>query len=309
MPAEENASTNDTSPPVLRVTSLSMWRDDTVLLRDVSWEVRRGEHWAVLGPNGSGKTSLLNALLGYEPASRGSVELLGERYGVSDWRALRRRIGVVSSALHVRLWDAEPAVRTVASGKFAAFGPWSQPDEADLTRARALLAAAGAAYIADRPWRVLSQGERQRVLIGRGLMAQPDLLLLDEACSGLDPVARERLLGVVEDLARTDRSVDDGGSAGSADSAGSAPKPPALVLVTHHVEEIVPAFTHVLLLREGRVVASGPKESVLTSELLGRAFDHPLTVRRRGERFELAIDAPVHDAGSAGSAPKPPARP
>jgi iron complex transport system ATP-binding protein len=263
---------DDTSPPVLRLTSLSMWRDDTVLLRDVSWEVRRGEHWAVLGPNGSGKTSLLNVLLGYEPASSGGVELLGERYGTSDWRALRRRVGVVSAALHARLWDAEPAVRTVASGKLAAFGPWSEPDEADLARARALLAAARAAHVADRPWRVLSQGERQRVLLGRALMAQPDLLLLDEACSGLDPVARERLLGVVEELARAER--------------------PHLVLVTHHVEEIVPALTHVLLLREGRVVAAGPKESVLTSEILGRAFDHPVTVRRRGERFELAISAP-----------------
>jgi iron complex transport system ATP-binding protein len=273
MPAKEDAFMNDTRPSVLRLTSLSMWRDDTVLLRDVSWEVRPGEHWAVLGPNGSGKTSLLNALLGYEPASRGGVELLGERYGASDWRALRRRIGVVSSALHVRLSDAEPAVRTVASGKFAAFGPWFEPDEEDLTRARALLAAARADHIADRPWRVLSQGERQRVLLGRALMAQPEVLLLDEACSGLDPVARERLLGVVEELARAGR--------------------PALVLVTHHVEEIVPAFTHVLLLREGRVVGAGPKEDVLTSELLGRAFDHPLTVRRRGERFELAIDAPA----------------
>jgi iron complex transport system ATP-binding protein len=160
----------------------------------------------------------------------------------------------------------------VASGKFAAFGPWSEPDASDLDRAREILDAAHAAGIADRPWRVLSQGERQRVLVGRALMADPEVLLLDEACSGLDPVARERLLGVVERLARAQR--------------------PSLVLVTHHIEEIVPAITHVLVLRRGRVAAAGAKETVLTSSVLGDAFDHPVTVRRRGERFELEIAAP-----------------
>jgi iron complex transport system ATP-binding protein len=262
---------NDPSPPVLRLTSVSMRRDDATMLRDVSWEVRPGEHWAVLGCNGSGKTSLLNVLLAYEHPSSGQVELLGHRHGSTDWRTLRRRIGVVSSALHVHLWDAETALRTVASGKFASFGPWYEPDEADLGRARQILADAGAEAIADRPWRVLSQGERQRVLIGRALMADPEVLLLDEACSGLDPVARERLLGVVERLARAPR--------------------PSLVLVTHHIEEIVPAITHVLVLRQGRVAAAGPKEGVLTSAVLGDAFEHPVTVRRRGERFELEIAA------------------
>jgi iron complex transport system ATP-binding protein len=260
---------NDPSTPTLRLTSVSMRRDGTTMLDDVSWEVRPGEHWAVLGCNGSGKTSLLNALLAYEHPSSGHVELLGHRLGATDWRALRRRIGVVSSALHVHLWDAETALRTVASGKFAAFGPWSEPDGADLDRARQLLEDAHALAIADRPWRVLSQGERQRVLIGRALMADPEVLLLDEACSGLDPVARERLLAVVEKLARAAR--------------------PSLVLVTHHVEEIVGAITHVLVLRRGRIAAAGPKHEVLTSAVLGDAFDHPVTVRRRGERFELEI--------------------
>jgi iron complex transport system ATP-binding protein len=260
---------NDARSPVLRLTSVSMRRDDVTMLSDVSWEVLPGEHWAVLGCNGSGKTSLLNVLLAYEHPSSGQVELLGQRHGTTDWRELRRRIGVVSSALHVHLWDTETAVRTVASGKFAAFGPWSEPDERDLDRARQLLDAAGAGAIAASPWRVLSQGERQRVLIGRALMGDPEVLLLDEACSGLDPIARERLLGVVEGMARTRR--------------------PSLVLVTHHIEEIVPAMTHVLVLRRGRVAAAGAKEKVLTSSVLGDAFDHPVTVCRRGERFELQV--------------------
>jgi len=260
---------NDPSPPVLRLTSISMRRDEATLLDEVSWEVRRGEHWAVLGCNGSGKTSLINALLAYEHPSSGRVELLGNRLGSGDWRALRRRIGVVSSALHVHLGDAETALRTVASGKFAAFGPWSEPDEAELEQARRILEDAGAGAIAERRWRVLSQGERQRVLIGRALMADPEVLLLDEACSGLDPVAREHLLVVVEGLARASR--------------------PCLVMVTHHIEEIVSAITHVLVLRRGRVAAAGPKEEVLTAAVLGDAFEHPVAVRRRGERFELEV--------------------
>jgi iron complex transport system ATP-binding protein len=245
-----------------------MRRDDTVMLADLSWEVRAGEHWAMLGSNGAGKTSLINVLMAYEHPSSGQVEVLAQRFGAADWRAMRRRIGVVSSALHAHTSDSERAVHAVASGKFAAFGPWSEPSAADLDRAAQILADMGAAAIADRPWRVLSQGERQRVLIGRALMADPEVLLLDEACAGLDPVARERLLAVVGRLARAR---------------------PAVVLVTHHIEEIIPAITHVLVLRRGRVAAAGPKEEVLTSAVLGAAFEHPVTVRRRGERYEIEV--------------------
>jgi iron complex transport system ATP-binding protein len=261
---------SDPSLPVLRVTTLSMRRDQTVLLNDVSWEVRAGEHWAVLGPNGCGKTSLLGALMSYaEPTSGSEIEMLGERWGSCDWRELRKRVGIVSSAVHSHLWNSEPALETVASGKFAAFGPWSKPDAADLAQAARLLEAVHAAEVAQRPWQVLSQGERQRVLMARALMADPDLLLLDEPCSNLDPVARERLLEVVQRFA--------------------AERRPTMVLVTHHIEEIVAAISHVLVLRRGNVVASGPKEKVLTSEVLSRAFDHPVTVRRRGVRFELEV--------------------
>lgn len=261
--------TTDPRPPVLRVTSLGMRRDDAVLLRDVSWEVRPGEHWIVLGANGSGKTSLLGALTLYAYPSGGEIDLLGHRYGTCDWRELRKRVGVVSSGIHSHLLEADSALHTVASGKYAAFGPWFEADAQDLDRARDLLVAARAEQLADRPWRVLSQGERQRVLIARALMADPDVLLLDEPCAGLDPVARERVLRVVDDLAK----------------AGG----PTLILVTHHIEEIAPSFTHVLVLRQGTVVAQGPKAVVLTSEILSRAFDHPVSVRRREDRFELDV--------------------
>jgi iron complex transport system ATP-binding protein len=239
------------------------------MLDEISWEVKPGEHWAVLGPNGSGKTSLLGAVTAYATPSLGELDLLGHRYGTCDWRELRRRVGVVSSAIHVHLHAPEPALRTVASGNTAAFGPWAEPIEDDLARAAALLRALDAEHVAERPWRVLSQGERQRVLIGRALMADPDLLLLDEPCAGLDPIAREHLLDRIQELGRAPR--------------------PTLILVTHHVEEIVPTFTHALLLRRGRVVAAGPTGEALTSETLSRAFDHPVTLRRRGDRYELGI--------------------
>ena len=257
---------------VLRVAGLTVERDDAFPLRDVSWEIRRGENWVILGANGSGKTSLIGAMTAYIAPSAGEIHLLGNEYGRSEWREVRKLFGLVSSAIHQHLWDRESAVRTVASGKYAAFGPWSQPDTADLERARGLLDRLQAGSIAERPWRVLSQGERQRVLIARALMAEPALLLLDEPCAGLDPVARERLLRVIDRVAATSQAC--------------------VVLVTHHVEEIVPAFSHVLLLKAGSVLAAGPKRSVLTSELLSDAYQSPVEVSWRGETCELSLREP-----------------
>jgi iron complex transport system ATP-binding protein len=260
---------SNTHTSVLRVEGLSVERDDAFPLRDVSWQILPGENWAILGANGSGKTSLLGAMTAYIAPSAGNIELLGHEYGRSEWREVRKLFGLVSSAIHHHLWDRESAVRTVASGKYAAFGPWSQPDAADLERARHLLDELSARAIAERPWRVLSQGERQRVLIARALMAQPALLLLDEPCAGLDPVARERLLRVIDRVAATSAAC--------------------VVLVTHHVEEIVAAFSHVLLLKAGSVLARGPKRSVLTSELLSEAYQSPVELSWRGEICQLSL--------------------
>ena len=254
---------------VLEVTDLSVHRDRTAILREVSWRVRRGEHWAILGANGSGKTSLLKALTGYLSPTRGSVALLGRRYGTCDWRELRFKIGMVTSAFTASIPPAEPAIETVVSGKFAQLDLWHRFTRADRARAMRLLRASGIAALAGREWAYLSQGERQRVLIARALMAKPRLLILDEPCAGLDPVAREKFLQLIEALARKRNS-------------------PALVLVTHHVEEIMPAFTHALLLREGRVLAAGPRERVLTSANLSAAFGARLKLRPIGRRLLLS---------------------
>ena len=256
--------------PVLEVSRLQVRRGATTILRSVDWRVAPGEHWVILGANGSGKTSLLKALTGYLSPTAGTLRLLGETYGESDWRRLRLRIGVVTSAFAAAVPPAETALDTVVSGKFAQLDLWARVSAADRAAARRQLRLVGLARLAGRAWVHLSQGERQRVLIARALMARPRLLILDEPCAGLDPVARENFLGFVNRLAGRRRG-------------------PALVLVTHHVEEIAPRFSHVLLLRGGRVLASGTRQRVLTSRYLSAVFGAPLRLERSGARLRLAF--------------------
>ena len=247
-----------------------MLRDRSAILRGVDWRVERGQHWVVLGPNGCGKTSLLKVLLGYLTPSAGEMRVLGREYGAYDWRELRRHIGLVSSALQASVPPNEPALFTAVSGGRAQLDLWEDPTPAEARAARAQLRRAGADTLAMRAWGVLSQGERQRVLIARALMAKPRLLILDEPCAGMDPVAREAFLARMEGIARE-------------------PRGPALALVTHHVEEITESFTHALLLREGRVVASGPRGEVLTAKNLGETFGAPVRLGRRLGRLELRV--------------------
>lgn len=258
------------APPILDVTGLTIIRDGTSILRDVAWRVEPGQHWVILGANGSGKTSLLAALTGYLMPTAGEIVALGERYGESDWRELRTHIGLVSSSVRQLMADTEPALFTVAGGKYAMIDFWGDPSRADQRAARKLLEQVEAGYLADRVWGVLSQGERQRVLIARALMSRPRLLILDEPCAGLDPVAREHFLQFIDRLAR---------------QAGA----PALVLVTHHVEEIMPAFSHALLLAGGRVTASGQRSAVLNSHELTRLFASPVRLGRRRDRLHLEV--------------------
>jgi len=257
---------------ILNVTALGISRDGSKILDGITWSVRKGEHWVMLGANGSGKTSLLSALTGYLTPTTGEVEVLGQRYGASDWRELRRAIGIVSSTVRQMMHDDEPALRSVISGKFAMIDFWGKSSAADRARAMRILRQVECTHLADRPWRVLSQGERQRILIGRALMARPRLLILDEPCAGLDPVSREHFLTFIQRL---------GGQRNS----------PALILVTHHVEEIVPVFSHVLLLKRGRVLAMGARDGVLGSRQLGETFGAKVTLRRVGGRYQLGIRA------------------
>src|SRR2546421_6027166 len=244
---------------VLEIRDLQVRRGKTMILNRVSWSVERGQHWVILGANGSGKTSLLSALTGYLTPSGGEIAVLGRRYGETDWRELRKQIGLVSSSVRQRMPGSEPALGTIVSGKHAMIDFWGRITRADRDRASRILKQIECEHLTERPWAVLSQGERQRVLIGRALMAKPPVLILDEPCAGLDPVAREHFLQFLDRLGRK-RSA------------------PTLVLVTHHVEEIMPVFNRALLLKSGHVLAGGKKKQVLRSGLLSAAFDSPLNL-------------------------------
>jgi iron complex transport system ATP-binding protein len=241
------------------------------LLDGVDWEVRRGEHWTVLGPNGAGKTTLMHLAGAMAQPSSGRVEVLGHRLGGVDVRALRERIGFVDARLARALRGHQTALQTVMTGAFNTIVLQHRrlADEHQ-ERATALLALVGAQELASRRFEDCSQGERQRLLLARALMADPELLLLDEPAAGLDLPARERLVGAFVALAR-DR--------------------PALptVTVTHHLEEIPPSCTHVLLLGGGRVQAAGPIAGVLTSEAVSACFGVPVDVSARRGRWAAAV--------------------
>jgi iron complex transport system ATP-binding protein len=237
------------------------------VLAGVDWEVGPGQRWVVLGPNGSGKTSLLRLAGGWLFPTTGEVEVLGQRLGQVDVRRLRRRLGYASGALGAMLRPGITADDVVMTAKHAALEAWwHHYDEADRDRARALLERMGCGHLVGRPVVTASDGERQRVQLARTLMVEPDLLLLDEPTAGLDFGGREALVSRLAELARD-------------------PAAPPTVLVTHHVEEIPPGFTHALLLRDGAVLAAGPLESTLTADTLSACFGLPVTLERRAGRF------------------------
>src|ERR1022692_1151597 len=258
------------SQPVLEISNLRIQRGRTVILDNISWRVERGQHWVMLGANGSGKTSLLSALTGYLMPSRGEIVVLGRRYGESDWRELRKHIGLVSSPVRQMMADPEPALESVVSGKYAMIDFWGRASRADRIAALRILRQIECAHLAERPWMVLSQGERQRVVIGRALMAKPRLLILDEPCAGLDPAAREHFLQFLQRL-------------------GCSKNAPTLVFVTHHVEEIMPVFSHVLILKDGGLIAAGKKTALLNTKLLSTTFNARTLLKQANGRYELIV--------------------
>lgn len=252
---------------VLEFAGVSVVRGQSTLLDDITWEVEEGQRWVVLGPNGAGKTTLLQLAAGRLHPTRGVAGVLTEVLGAVDVFELRPRIGLASAALADRIPGDEAVHNVVVTASYGVVGRWREAyDTLDHVRAAQLLEALGADHLADRRFGTLSEGERKRVQIARALMTDPELMLLDEPAAGLD-------LGGREDLVRRLGEI-------AADVEA-----PALVLVTHHVEEIPPGFTDVLLLRDGRVVAQGPLEITLTEENLSRTFGLPLALERHGGRW------------------------
>jgi iron complex transport system ATP-binding protein len=252
---------------VLDLKGVTVRRGASTILDGVDWQVNEGERWVVLGPNGAGKTTLLQIIAARMHPTAGTADVLGERLGRVDVFELRPRIGLSSAALAERIPGNETVRDVVLTAAYGVTGRWQEDyEEFDEKRAEDLLAAFDVADLAGRTYGTLSEGERKRVQIARALMTDPELLLLDEPAAGLDLGGREELVGAMAELA-------------------GDPASPVLVLVTHHVEEIPPGFTHLLLLSQGAIQAAGPLEDVLTADNLSAAFGLPLLVAHGGGRW------------------------
>jgi iron complex transport system ATP-binding protein len=252
---------------ILELSGISVRRGDRVILGPLNWQVLEGERWVILGPNGAGKTTLLQICSSLIHPTTGEINILGEKLGKVDVFELRTRIGLTSSALVEQLSPDELVMDVVLTAAYAMLGRWQEKyDLWDESRAMALLTALGVRELGERLFGSLSEGEKKRVQIARALMADPELLLLDEPASSLDLGGREDLLRRIESLSKD-------------------PLAPATVIVTHHIEEIPVGTTHALLLREGAVVAQGEVASVITDQNLTQAYGLSITVQNEGGRF------------------------
>ncbi|WP_419920556.1 ABC transporter ATP-binding protein [Candidatus Poriferisodalis sp.] len=264
LPSALDASTE---APTVSLRNVSVVYDETTVLGPLDWDIAPHERWIVLGPNGSGKTSLVKVLSLYRFPTTGTVEVLGERWGAVDVREHRRRIGLASSSLRDQFRRNITALDIVMTARYAALETWWHTySDDDRDSAKSCLRRVGAEQLSERTFGTLSSGEQQRVQLARTLMGRPELLLLDEPTAGLDLAGREQLVASLESLAND-------------------PATPATVLVTHHTDEIPPSFTHVLLLRHGVPLACGPLSEVLTAESLSECFAHRLRLEQRDGRW------------------------
>ena len=242
---------------MIHLQDITFKREQRSILNGVNLHVNKGEQWVILGRNGSGKTTLLELMTGYQFPTSGTVDVLGNRYGTVDVREVRKQIGYISQSLIEKLTLRDPVWEVVATGEYAFLRFYQEIPEEVQAKAKSLLAEVGLLHTADQPLGTLSQGERKKVMLARSLMQEPKLLIMDEPCAGLDLYEREKLLADLELLRNRDITV---------------------IYVTHHIEEIVPLFTHVALVHEGRIAAAGTKEEVLQPSVLAGAYELPIEV-------------------------------
>lgn len=245
---------------ILNFENVSLLRQKKLLLNNINWQINTGEDWALLGLNGAGKTLLLQLLSGNLWPSQGKLTVLGETFGETAIPDLVKRIGFVSNSLHTKIYQNDLAEEIVLSGKFASIGIYQEYTTEDLATAKEWLITIGSDTLIGKPYQVLSQGEKQAVLIARALMSNPELLILDEACNGLDLFAREDLLNRITLLKQT-------------------PSAPTILFVTHHTEEILPFISHILMIKEGKIFAQGPRENLLDPRVLTDFYDREITIQ------------------------------
>lgn len=250
---------------MIHMKNIFFQRGRTPQLEDVSWDVAPNEHWCLLGLNGAGKTTLLNILTGYLFAQRGDVKVLGQIFGQTNLPKLRRKIGIVSESIKQRFQLGQSTIDVVLSGKFASIDLYDTVTAEDIQKAEEWLSFFNCLSMKTKSFGLLSQGEKQKILIARALMANPELLILDEPCSGLDLLAREQILFYIEKIIATKNA-------------------PTIIYVTHHIEEILPCFTHALLLQKGKVFSQGQIEEQLTEENLSKFFGQPISITERDNR-------------------------
>ncbi|MFM8897270.1 MAG: ABC transporter ATP-binding protein [Actinomycetota bacterium] len=253
--------------PLLSLTDVEVVRDGRTILGPLSWQIYEGDRWVILGPNGAGKTTLLQLLAALIHPSRGQVRILGERMGAVDVFELRPRIGFTSSALIELLPPDEKVIDVVLTSAYAIAGRWNEDyDLWDESRAKALLTTFGVRELGDRTFGTLSEGEKKRVQISRALMADPEVLLLDEPAAGLDLGGREDILQRITHYTSDENS-------------------PATIIVTHHIEEIPAGTTHALLLKEGKALFAGAINEVLTEESIDQVFGVRISLSFNGRRY------------------------
>ncbi|WP_255507970.1 ABC transporter ATP-binding protein [Lysinibacillus sp. BW-2-10] len=255
---------------LINLENILLYRNGTTILHDVNWSVEQGQHWAILGLNGSGKTTMLKVINGYLWPNEGNVTVMGERFGNTNIPELRKQIAWVSNAMIENLTWEDPCIEIVLSGKFGALRLFEDVTDEEIQEAIDMMNTLNCGHLIEKKFSLLSQGERQRVQIARALLTNPKILILDEPCSNLDLIEREKLLKTIQTIAER-------------------PDAPTVLYVTHHVEEILPCFSHTLLMREGTIYDAGESKDLLTTETLSDFFRHDITVHNEQNRTWVAV--------------------